>query len=127
MIVVFVRMLAGDTEGHVLGSFQWSLIRPYVGRFRGRLEGGLPTNDQAFLAGRYPRCEEVGEGIPVSVSVALCSASSRTLRAGFAGAASGLLDETCARRSGRRQVGTRDGRCGQTPGCFVAQAACFSA
>ena len=34
-------------------------------------------------------------------------ALSRTLRAGFAGAAGGILDEPCARRSGGRQVGTK--------------------
>src|SRR5260221_84805 len=34
-------------------------------------------------------------------------ASSRTLRAGFADAAGGILDEACARRSGDRQVGTK--------------------
>src|SRR5260370_15574872 len=33
--------------------------------------------------------------------------SSRTHRAGFAGAAGGIRDEPCARRSGGRQVGTK--------------------
>src|SRR5437870_13656676 len=39
--------------------------------------------------------------------VAPCSPPSRTLRAGFAGAASGILDGVCARRSAARQVGTK--------------------
>src|ERR1700680_1327910 len=40
--------------------------------------------------------------------VAPCSALSRTLRAGSAGAASGILDSACARRSADRQVGTKE-------------------
>ena len=40
------------------------------------------------------------------MSIALCSGPSRTLRAGFAGAASGILDSPCAQRSGGGQVGT---------------------
>jgi hypothetical protein len=60
-----------------------------------------------FWRGGNPSGEAGDDGIPMGVSVALCSASSRTLRAGFAGAASGLLDHACAQHSGRRQVGTQ--------------------
>jgi hypothetical protein len=50
--------------------------------------------------------------------LAPCSTLSRTLRAGFAGAAqrcqglalSGILDNVCARRSADRQVGTKGWR-----------------
>jgi hypothetical protein len=34
-------------------------------------------------------------------------APSRTLRAGFAGAAGGILDSACVRRSGQSKVGTK--------------------
>jgi hypothetical protein len=44
--------------------------------------------------------------MPRSRNDSTALASSRTLRAGFAGAAGGLLDDACARRSGGRQVGT---------------------
>src|SRR2546428_13259222 len=47
------------------------------------------------------------EGGPLITMVAPCSPPSRTLRAGFAGAASGILDRACARRSAARQVGTK--------------------
>src|SRR2546421_7039068 len=47
------------------------------------------------------------EGGPLITMVAPCSPPSRTLRAGFAGAASGILDGVCARRSAARQVGTK--------------------
>src|SRR5215211_2633461 len=39
--------------------------------------------------------------------VAPCLPPSRTLRAGFAGAAGGILDGGCARRSGEPPVGTK--------------------
>src|SRR5712691_9225397 len=47
------------------------------------------------------------KGCPLTTMVAPCSPPSRTLRAGFAGAASGILDGVCARRSAARQVGTK--------------------
>jgi hypothetical protein len=44
--------------------------------------------------------------MPRSRNDSTALASFRTLRAGFAGSAGGLLDDACARRSGGRQVGT---------------------
>jgi hypothetical protein len=53
--------------------------------------------------------------------VALCSAPSRTRRAAFGGAASGILDRACAQRSGVRQVGTEGWShlIEQRDGCFL--------
>src|SRR3989442_13896955 len=48
--------------------------------------------------------------------VAPCSPLSRTLCAGFAGAAGGILDSACARRSAGRQVGTKGWPFGRTKG-----------
>lgn len=45
--------------------------------------------------------------VPFCAMLAPCSMLSRTLRAGYAGAASGILDSICARRSAHRQVGTK--------------------
>src|ERR1700676_764974 len=42
------------------------------------------------------------------LSLAPCSSLFRTLRAAVGGAASGILDSACARRSAGRQVGTKE-------------------
>ena len=68
---------------------------------------------RAFLRGGNPPGGLRGVG-PLMWSVAPCSALSRTLRAGFAGAAGGLLDSACARRSADWRSGRRNGRCGRT-------------
>src|SRR5258708_17190656 len=57
-------------------------------------------------AGRYPRVLD-RRRMPRLRHDSTVLASSRTLRAGFADAAGGILDEACARRSGDRQVGTK--------------------
>src|SRR5712691_3974563 len=57
------------------------------------------------------------EGGPLITMVAPCSPPSRTLRAGFAGAASGILDGACAPAL-RRPAGRDEGMvpCGRTKG-----------
>ena len=45
--------------------------------------------------------------VPLCAMLAPCSTLSRTLRADFVGAASGIPDNVCARRSAHQQVGTK--------------------
>src|SRR5271163_3170835 len=56
----------------------------------------------------------MGRGDPMRLSLAPCSSLSRTLRAAVGGAASGILDSACARRSAGRQVGTKEWPPGRT-------------
>ena len=45
--------------------------------------------------------------VPLCAMLAPCSTLARTLRADFVGAASGIPDNVCARRSAHQQVGTK--------------------
>src|SRR3984893_6848886 len=80
---------------------------------RERLAGGArgpPTNDQAKKSGAVTPPRRVCWQSPIGWKDSAVLALSRTRRAGFTGAAAlavGILDGRCARRSARRQGGTK--------------------
>ena len=89
-------------------------------------EGGMRTPHhlaRAICGAVTPQW--VAWGVPWISRVAPCSALSRTLRAGSAGAASGLLDSACARRSAAWQVGTKEWSLWSNKGIHLMQPRSF--